>query len=115
MRIQSNSSHGWLPALAWQKRVISTLCIVIAAMFTLAAPAQEPNPAPPQVYIDTTWNPPTQGGTWTVNSSSTLQLALNRAQPGDTIVLNNRSVYSGNFTLPRSEEHTSELQSRQYL
>ena len=100
MRIQSNSSRCWLPALAWQKPIVSTLCIVIAAMFTLVAIAQEPNPAPPQVYIDTTWNPPTQGGIWTVNSSSTFQLALNMAQPGDTIVLNNRSVYSGNFTLP---------------
>jgi hypothetical protein len=100
MRIQSNSLRCWLPALAWQKPIISTLCIVIAAMFTLVATAQEPNPAPPQVYIDTTWNPPIQGGTWTVNSSSTFQLALNMAQPGDTIVLNNSSVYSGNFTLP---------------
>ena len=100
MKIQSNSSRCWLPALAWQKPIISTLCIVIAAMFTLVATAQEPNPAPPQVYIDTTWNPPIQGGTWTVNSSSTFQLALNMAQPGDTIVLNNSSVYSGNFTLP---------------
>src|ERR1039457_5228006 len=100
MKIQSNSSRCWLPALAWQKPIISTLCIVIAAMFTLVATAQEPNPAPPQVYIDTTWNPPIQGGTWTVNSSSTFQLALNMAQPGQTIVLNNSSVYSGNFTLP---------------
>jgi sugar lactone lactonase YvrE len=100
MRIQSNSLRCWLPALAWQKPIISTLCVVIAAMFTLVATAQEPNPAPPQVYIDTTWNPPIQGGTWTVNSSSTFQLALNMAQPGDTIVLNNSSVYSGNFTLP---------------
>ena len=100
MRSQSNSARCWAPALGWQKPIISTLCIVIAAMVTLVASAQQPFPAPPQVYIDTTWNPPTQGGTWTVNSSSTLQLALNRAQPGDTIVLNNRSVYSGNFTLP---------------
>src|ERR1017187_3023910 len=100
MRIQSNSSRCWLPALAWQKPIISTLCIVIAAMFTLVATAQEPKPARPQDYIDTTWNPPIQGGTWTVNSSSTFQLALNMAQPGDTIVLNNSSVYSGNFTLP---------------
>src|ERR1022692_575719 len=80
MKIQSNSSRCWLPALAWQKPIISTLCIVIAAMFTLVVTAQEPNPAPPQVYIDTTWNPPIQGGTWTVNSSSTFQLALNMAK-----------------------------------
>ena len=98
MTNQSNSLRCCPLPLGWQKRFISTLCIVIAAMFTLVATAQEPFPAPPQVYIDTTWNPPTQGNTWTVNSSSTFQSVLNTAQPGDIIVLN--SSVSGNFTLP---------------
>jgi hypothetical protein len=62
--------------------------------------AQEPFPTLPRVYIDTTWNPPTGGATWNVNSSSTLQLVLNLAQPGDTVILNNSVSCSGNFTLP---------------
>ena len=99
MRIQSANSRCGLPGLGWWNLAILTLCSIMAAMFTVVATAQEPLPAPPQVYIDTTWNPP-QGNTWTVNSSSALQSALNAAQPGDTIILSNTSVYSGNFTLP---------------
>ena len=58
-----------------------------------------PVPAPPRVYINTTWNPPS-GATWHARISADLQNALNSAHPGDTIVLDAGSVYTGNFTLP---------------
>ena len=57
----------------------------------------------PNVYIDTTWNPPTGGTTWAVHSASALQPALNSASPGDTIVLDAGVTYTGNFYLiPKS-------------
>ena len=75
------------------------LLLAVAVAFSAVAVADEPSPALPRVYIDTTWNPPT-GATFTVNDNSTLQMALAWSQPGDTIVLNNTSVYTGNFVLP---------------
>ncbi|MGC2112654.1 MAG: MBG domain-containing protein, partial [Candidatus Korobacteraceae bacterium] len=83
-------------------RVLQTLAIafsLVAVLLPGLAAAQEPVPELPRVYIDTTWNPPT-GKTWHVTSSPNLQLVLNVAQPGDTIILSNGSTYSGNFTLP---------------
>ncbi len=76
------------------------LCGVVASIFAAVSAAQEPVPALPQVYIDTTWNPPSSGATFTVNDSSTLNMALTWAQPGDTIILSNTGSYVGNFTLP---------------
>ncbi len=71
----------------------------VTVPITVIAVTGEPFPASPQVYIDTTWNPP-NGATWQVNSSSTLQSALAASQPGDTIILETGSPYSGNFILP---------------
>jgi hypothetical protein len=68
-------------------------------LFSALAAAQMPVPAPPRVYINTTWNPPS-GATWHARISADLQNALNSAHPGDTIVLDAGSVYTGNFTLP---------------
>ena len=64
------------------------------------APAQVPVPAQPQVYLDTTWNPPTGGTTWRPHSAADFQTALNSSQPGDIIVLDAGRTYSGNFTIP---------------
>ena len=57
-------------------------------------------PTLPQTYIDTTWNPPVGGTTWAVHSSSALQPALNAASPGDIIVLDAGTTYTGNYDLP---------------
>jgi len=83
-----------------QPKSVFVLLLLVAALFPVLVAAQEPFPTLPRVYIDTTWNPPTGGATWNVNSASTLQLVLNTAQPGDTVILNNSVIYSGNFTLP---------------
>ena len=56
-------------------------------------------PALPQVYIDTTYSPPT-GNTITVNAGDDLQVALNSAQLGDTIVLQAGATWTGHYTLP---------------
>lgn len=57
-------------------------------------------PTLPQVYIDTTYSPPTGGTTWTVNARGNFQTALNNANPGDTIVLQAGATFTGPFTLP---------------
>jgi hypothetical protein len=75
------------------------LCLAWTVTFTTTSPAQEPFPAPPRTFIDTTWNAPT-GTVLNVNNPSGFQLALNLASPGDTIVLAAGVQFSGNFTLP---------------
>src|SRR5580698_5611512 len=92
---------GLLPRVAVPRiRFSGALLLLLALLCTLPAMAQEPVPALPQVYIDTTWNPPTGGATFNVNTSSGFQQALNTSQPGDTIVLQAGSVFTGNFTFP---------------
>jgi len=67
---------------------------------TVNATNGEPFPTPPQVYIDTTWNPPSGGTVWQAHSSSDLTAALNGFSPGDTIILDAGAVYVGNFVIP---------------
>lgn len=59
----------------------------------------KPVPTPPQVYINTTWNPPS-GRTWNAHTAADFQNYLQSSVPGDTIVLDAGATYSGNFTLP---------------
>ncbi|HVP50189.1 MAG TPA: hypothetical protein VMT56_03100 [Candidatus Bathyarchaeia archaeon] len=65
-----------------------------------ASLAAAPLPNPPRVYVDTTWNPPTGGNVWAAHDSAAFASALLSSQPGDTIVLDAGTVYSGNFKLP---------------
>jgi hypothetical protein len=71
----------------------------VLLLFSALAAAQMPVPTPPRVYLNTAWNPPS-GATWHPRIGADLQNALNSAHPGDTIVLDAGSVYTGNFTLP---------------
>src|SRR5207244_1944701 len=57
-----------------------------------STPAPTPTPTPP---------PPGGGGaTVTVPAGGNLQLAIDAAQPGDTILLTPGATYSGGFVLP---------------
>ena len=76
-----------------------SLALIVCA-FTAVAPAQKPQAAPPRFYIDTTWNPPTGGTTWAAHTAAQLASALNTSAPGDIIVLDAGTIYSGNFTVP---------------
>ncbi len=87
------------PFFVYQRRFLTTLLLLITAVCAISVAAQEPFPAAPRVFIDTTWSPPV-GNTWNVNTSTTFQQALNASQPGDTIILDNHVVYTGNFNLP---------------
>ena len=73
--------------------------IALLCLCTVLGIAQAPVPQLPQVYIDTTFTPPT-GATWQPHNSSSFQSALNSASPGDTIILDAGVTYQGNFTFP---------------
>ncbi len=73
------------------------ICVLV---FATLAVAQAPVPALPQVYIDTTWNPPAGGVVWHAHTSTDLRNDLTSANPGDTIILDAGVTYTGNFTLP---------------
>jgi len=57
-------------------------------------------PELPRVYLETRYALPTAGRTITVNAGGDLQAALNSANPGDVIVLQAGTTFTGNFTLP---------------
>lgn len=70
-------------------------------MFVVALPVYAQTaalPAPPETF-DTRYVAPS-GNAITVNSGGDLQGALDRAQLGDTIVLQAGATFSGSFTLP---------------
>src|SRR5450755_3401706 len=64
---------------------------------------QVPVPVLPQVYIETSWQPPTGGKTWKVHTAQELQQALDSSEPGDSIVLDGGVTYLGGFTVRRKD------------
>ncbi len=82
------------------------LTIALILIFGGLAVAQMPVAELPRTYINTAWNPPTAGTTWTAHSATALQSALNAAIPGDIIVLDAGVIYTGNFIVP-SKSNTS--------
>src|SRR5262245_24141934 len=89
--------------------VLSGACVIALAMvyqWLLGAPADPPSvtlapedPEMPRVFLNTDYVMPT-GQTITVNAGGNLQSALNRAQPGDVIMLQAGATFTGNFVLP---------------
>ena len=74
--------------------------LVVILLLTAFAGAQMPVPEPPRTYIDTSWNSPLGGSVWKAHTSADFTNALNSSLPGDIIILDAGSVYTGNFTLP---------------
>jgi hypothetical protein len=59
-------------------------------------------PEPPRVVVDTT--PPRRAGrTIAVHEGGDLQAALERARPGDSILLEAGAIFTGSFVLPRKD------------
>jgi hypothetical protein len=63
-----------------------------------AVPSEQRAPAPPKEYVDTRYAGPS-GHLVQVPPGADLQAALDKAQPGDTLVLQAGAVYDGPFTL----------------
>jgi hypothetical protein len=76
------------------------LAALVVSVLTAVAPAQKPIATLPQVYVDTTWNPPLGGTTWGAHTSAQLSNAITHSLPGDVIVLDAGVTYSGAFQLP---------------
>ncbi len=92
--------------MKWRQTGISfftfrMLLITMAGTLSISSLTTLANVSPvlPKVFIDTTYSAPA-GNTIPVNSGGNFQAALNKAQPGDTIVLEAGATYTGNFTLP---------------
>ena len=79
-----------------------SLAIINQAM-NAQATAGPQAPAPPAVFLDTTY-PQATGRTIAVhggaNGAETLQAAIDKAAPGDVIVLDAGAQFVGNFTIP---------------
>jgi hypothetical protein len=71
----------------------------IASMAGIAAAASVPA-QPPKVLLDTTYTPPA-GAVINVHAGGDLQAALDRAAPGDQVVLEAGASFTGNFVLPK--------------
>src|SRR5437667_3298324 len=86
-----------LPRAAFLGRSLS-LAIVLVFLVAARAAAQIP-PALPEVFLDTTYAPPTGGNVIVVGGNGNLQLALDQAAPGDILQLQAGATFTGNFTL----------------
>lgn len=92
--------------MSWNLCAVWDLVAIIALMAMAGRAAEEPPraPAPPQVFLETgIVTTPVTGQTITVDTGGDFQAALNKAQPGDEIVLQAGSTYMGNFILPVRE------------
>ncbi len=78
---------------------VVSLLTINALGFGVIAHAQKPQAQLPNVYLNTTWNPPTGGTTWAAHTAAQLTTALASSQPGDVIVLDAGATYTGNFYL----------------
>ena len=63
--------------------------LALAVVAALPAVALAASPELPRVFLDTTYAPPTGGTVHTVNAGGDVQAALNAAQPGDVVMLEN--------------------------
>src|SRR5438552_8216809 len=70
-----------------------------ALLVAARAAAAQSQPALPQVFLDTTYAPPTGGNLIVVGANADLQLALDQALPGDILQLQAGATFTGNFTL----------------
>jgi hypothetical protein len=81
----------------WSAVLLATLMVTVLTSFAVA---QKPVAALPQVYIDTTWNPPVGGTTWAAHTDAQFTSALTASVPGDVIVLDAGVTYTGSFRIP---------------
>ena len=77
-----------------------TVAIASTLLFSGAARAQKPVAELPRAHVDTTWNQPKGGKTWTVHTAEEFSKSLAQSSPGDVIVLDAGAVYTGNFRIP---------------
>lgn len=84
-----------------KSKILSAVCIyVVMIPMIIGTAAAATYPALPQVFIQTTYNLPTGGQLFTVNTSAAFQSAINSSNLGDIIQLQAGVTFTGPFTLP---------------
>jgi hypothetical protein len=79
---------------------IALVSAILASFATCGTATASLVPAQPKVLLDTTYTVPT-GSLIHVHSGDDLQAALDRAVPGDQVVLDAGATFTGNFVLPK--------------
>ncbi len=87
-------------------RKLKSRLLVFIQVILIATGTAANYPALPQIFIQTTYNPPTGGQLIIVNTSTAFQAALNTANLGDIIQLQAGITYTGPFTLPNKTSGT---------
>ena len=77
---------------------VCTIALILA--LSAVSIAQKPVAELPRVRINSTYALPTGGTTWAAHTSAQLSSAITYSAPGDVIVLDAGTTYSGNFQLP---------------
>jgi hypothetical protein len=99
VRSKVTPSRHFMSARQPRWPVVILVVLAVSVLTSLAA-AQKPIAALPQVYIDTTWNPPVGGTTWAAHTAAQFTSALTASVPGDVIVLDAGVTYTGSFRIP---------------
>ncbi len=91
----------------------ATLRIVAGMLALGATPAATASQLaePPRMFLNTAYSAPA-GATIVVAANGNLQAALNRARPGDQVLLAPGATYSGNFVLPRTSRNGAAIHVR---
>ncbi|MFC2130971.1 T9SS type A sorting domain-containing protein [Bacteroidota bacterium] len=77
--------------------ILIVICFIVMAMGLSTAAAYSELP---RIFIQTTYDPPLGGTTFSVKTSADFQSALNAANSGDIIELQAGTTFTGPFTLP---------------
>src|SRR5262249_44495587 len=111
-RLCANADAGQRPD-GWQRKDHSMKWLLAIIALALPALAQKPVPTMPMgiscnstytscsgTVFDTSYSLPMGGATWAVHTAAQFTAALNGYAPGDVIVMDAGTVYSGNFVVP---------------
>jgi Right handed beta helix region len=91
---------AWLPGKTWSI-LIATVSALILSVCLIFTSAQRPRTVTPTEQ--STKGSTTKGKVIKLGPRDDFQVALNRALPGDTIVLQAGATYSGQFSLPQKK------------
>ncbi|HYP02125.1 MAG TPA: hypothetical protein VER76_18180, partial [Pyrinomonadaceae bacterium] len=97
MRNFSERKRAWR---SWRRAAMfAPLLLSLVACLACVFAQQEPRTSAPQVRPRRV-APASSGNTTTIRAGGNLQQALDRAQPGDTLLLEAGASFTGSFTLP---------------
>src|SRR5271165_3266123 len=96
--------------LAWIRSLVRPMSALLSCLLFLVGtastqlPPRPPAPELPRTYVSTAYHRPS-GTVITVRAGGNLQAALDRAQPGDVILVEAGATFTGNFELRPKTGH----------